>query len=155
MQALSYIEEHRCPKRTSTPEGIFMTTTISSAVSESVHPVNPHRLDFAAILKGSSIVSIDLTEPGQVRSRKVVSRSNARVTGKYPSWKMGRMIHWESNNELNAFRLLDCKFDIRSFSEQPCKIVYVMEGVERVHYPDILVATKEGKELWEVKRDPQ
>jgi hypothetical protein len=65
------------------------------------------------------------------------------------------MIHWESNNELNAFRLLDCKFDIRSFNEQPCKIVYVMDGVQRVHYPDILVVTKEGKELWEVKHDPQ
>jgi hypothetical protein len=30
-----------------------------------------------------------------------------------------------------------------------------MDGVQRVHYPDILVATKKGKELWEVKHDLQ
>jgi hypothetical protein len=138
-------------KQTSTPKGIFMTTTISSAVSESLHTVNPYSLDFAAVLKGSSILTIDLTEPGQARSRKVVSRSNARVTGKYPSWKMGRMTHWESNNELNAFHLLDCNSNIRSFSEQPCKIVYVIDGIRRVHYPDILVSTRRGKELWEIK----
>jgi hypothetical protein len=26
-----------------------------------------------------------------------------------------------------------------------------MDGVERVHYPDILVTTHQGKQLWEVK----
>jgi len=90
-------------------------------------------------------------ESGQLRSRKVVSRSNNRSAGKYPSWKMGRMMHWESGNELNAFRLLDCDTDVVSYSEQPCQIVYVMDGLERIHYPDILATTAEGKELWEVK----
>ena len=99
----------------------------------------------------SGIKSILFPEPGQMRSRKVVSRSNARSTGKYPSWKMGRMIHWESLNELNAFRLLDCDPYVVSYSEQPCQIVYVIGGVERVHYPDILVTTAGGKALWEVK----
>jgi hypothetical protein len=61
------------------------------------------------------------------------------------------MLHWESSNELNAFRLLDCDPDVTSFSEQPCKVVYVMDGVERIHCPDILVETTGGKELWEVK----
>ena len=32
---------------------------------------------------------------GKLRSRKVVSRSRARATGKFPSWKMGRMIQWD------------------------------------------------------------
>jgi hypothetical protein len=61
------------------------------------------------------------------------------------------MMHWESSNELNAFRLLDCDPNVTSFSEQPCQIVYVMDGVERIHYPDILVTTSGGKQLWEVK----
>lgn len=99
----------------------------------------------------SGIRSILFPEPDQMRSRKVVSRSNARSAGKYPSWKMGRMMHWESSNELNAFRLLDCDPNVTSYSEQPCRIVYVRDGVERVHYPDILVTTHQGKQLWEVK----
>ena len=99
----------------------------------------------------SGIKSILFPEPGQVRSRKVVSRSNARSHGEIPQLKIGRMIHWESINELNAFRLLDCDPNVTSYSEQPCQIVYVWGGVERVHYPDILVKTNAGKQLWEVK----
>lgn len=64
---------------------------------------------------------------------------------------MKRMLHWESIHELNAFRLLDCDPDVTNFGEQPCQIDYVMDGVGRVHYPDILVTTTERKELWEVK----
>lgn len=99
----------------------------------------------------AEVRAIVFPEPGQVRSRKVVSRSNARSAGKYPSWKMKRMLHWESSNELNAFRLLGCDPDVTTFNEQPCQVVYVVGGVERIHYPDILVATTGGKELWEVK----
>ena len=106
---------------------------------------------FGASANPSGIKSILFPEPGQMRSRKVVSRSNARSTGKYPSWKMGRMIHWKSINELNAFRLLDCDPNVTSYSEQPCQIVYILDGVERVHYPDILVTTTAGKQLWEAK----
>ena len=61
------------------------------------------------------------------------------------------MMHWESSNELNTFRLLDCDPNFTSYSEQPCRIAYVMDGVERVHYPDILVTAAGGKQLWEVK----
>ncbi|WP_221761648.1 TnsA endonuclease N-terminal domain-containing protein [Edaphobacter aggregans] len=99
----------------------------------------------------SRIKGIHFPEPSQMRSRRVVSRSNARSTGKYPSWKMGRMMHWESIHELNAFRLLDCDPNVTSYCEQPCQIVYVLDGVERLHYPDIIVTTTAGKQLWEVK----
>jgi hypothetical protein len=114
--------------------------------------VDPFRVaTFGASANPSGIKSILFPDPGQMRSRKVVSRSNARSTGKYPSWKMGRMIHWESINELNAFRLLDCDPSVKSYCEQPCQIRYVLDGVERVHYPDILVTTTAGKQLWEVR----
>ena len=114
--------------------------------------VDPFRVaTFGASANPSGIKSILFPVPGQMRSRKVFSRSNARSTGKYPSWKMGRMIHWESINELNAFRLLDCDPSVKSYCEQPCQIRYVLDGVERVHYPDILVTTTAGKQLWEVR----
>ncbi len=105
--------------------------------------------------RNSAISYIVFPEPGQLRSRKVVSRSSARPKGKYPSWKMRRMVQWESENELNAFRLLDCDPDVTNFHEQPCQIIYVLDGQARIHYPDILVEKNGRKELWEVKPDSE
>lgn len=95
-------------------------------------------------------ISIEFPPNGQ-RARKVISRSNAKATGKYPSLKMGRMLHYESSHERNAFRLLDACSEVKSFNEQPCCIRYVMDGVNHIHYPDILVKLPWGAELWEVK----
>ena len=61
------------------------------------------------------------------------------------------MLHWESENEFNAFRILDCNPEVISFNEQPGEIVYVLDGQTRSHFPDILVETNSRKELWEVK----
>ena len=81
-------------------------------------------------------------------------RSRARPTGKYPSWKTGRMMQWESPNELNAFRLLDCIPEVTTFGEQPCEIVYLDEnGEEASHFPDIEVRVSGCRELWEVKTE--
>jgi hypothetical protein len=63
------------------------------------------------------------------------------------------MVQWESENELNAFRLLDCDPDVTRFNEQPCAIMYALDGQLRRHYPDILVERKGRKELWEVKSE--
>ena len=103
----------------------------------------------------TTISSIVFPEKDHLRSRKVVSRSRSRPTGKYPSWKMRRMVHWESENELNAFRLLDCDPDVTSYHEQPCKVEFVQDGLARSHYPDILVKKNGRKELWEVKNEAQ
>lgn len=98
-----------------------------------------------------TILSVSFPEPGKPRSRKVVSRSRSIGTGKFPSWKMGRMIQWESIHERNAFCLLDANPSVTKFSEQPCEITYSLGGQARKHYPDILVETLAGTELWEVK----
>jgi hypothetical protein len=65
------------------------------------------------------------------------------------------MVQWESENELNAFRLLDCDPNVTRFNEQPCKIMYALDGQARRHYPDILVEKNGRKELWEVKNEAQ
>lgn len=88
---------------------------------------------------------------GEYRSRKVVTRFRARPTGKFPSWKMGRMIQWESVNELNAYRLLDADPNVLRYFEQPCVVKYRINGEIRKHYPDCFVVRPEGKELWEIK----
>jgi len=95
---------------------------------------------------------IILPQDGKSRSRTVVSRSRARGTGKYPSWKMGRMIQWESPNELNALRLLDADPAVRAFHEQPLAIRFALDDAIHLHYPDLLVEWSDGsRELWEVK----
>jgi hypothetical protein len=120
---------------------------------EVVAKVNRHYASAAdwRIVGTTEVTGIVFPDQGELRSRKVVKRSNARPTGKYPSWKMGRMLQWESRNELNAFLLLDCDPEVTRFNEQPCEITYVLDGVARRHYPDILVETNGRKELWEVK----
>ena len=86
----------------------------SKTVIRELHNTDSGRSDVRAVI---------FPEPGELRSRRVVSRSNSRSAGKFPSWKMKRMLHWESIHELNAFRLLDCDPDVTCFSEQPCQIV--------------------------------
>lgn len=64
---------------------------------------------------------------------------------------MGRMVQWESHNELNAYRLLDANPAVRAFHEQPLVIHYKLGGESHIHYPDTLVDLGTSRELWEVK----
>jgi hypothetical protein len=98
-------------------------------------------------------VKINFPKDGKIRSRKVVSRSNARNTGKYPSWKMRRMMQWESVHEGNAMRILDASPHVVSFHEQPCEIIYSMNGEQYRHYPDFMVIEDHRREFWEVKTE--
>jgi hypothetical protein len=109
--------------------------------------------DLADVSSGCRILRIVFASAEQVRSRRVVTRSRFRPTGKYPSWKMERMLQWESMNELNAFRLLDCDPRVTVFAEQPCEIVYVDGAETRHHYPDIYAEVDSNRELWEVKTE--
>lgn len=79
------------------------------------------------------------------RVRKVVRRSNYRMTGKYPSIKNNRMMQWESEHEKSAFEILEACAFVTSYSEQPAEIRYLDEfKKERLHYPDILVELRSG-----------
>jgi len=82
--------------------------------------------------------------------RKVVSRSNTNGSGKWPSWKMGS-VHYESESELLAFKVLDTFPHALSYYPQPCKIKYVEDGQPHIHIPDILVFTRDSVEIWEIK----
>lgn len=96
------------------------------------------------------ITGIHFAEPREM-SRKVVKRSNARATFKYPSWKMQTSLQCESENERNCMLYLDMSPNVISFRPQPCHINYVMDGQDHVHYPDIYVETNDGLHFIEVK----
>lgn len=98
-------------------------------------------------------IEIRFPKNGKLRSRKVVSRSNAVNSGKYPSWKMERMMQWESIHEGNAMRILDATPRVISFNEQPCEIIYTLNGMKRRHYPDFMVIEQHSREFWEVKTE--
>ena len=90
-----------------------------------------------------SVSGFEIVMPaeGEVRARKIISRSRRVMTGKYPSWKMGRFMHWESRLESKVFRLLDACPAIYRFAEQPFTIRYLSNGEWHSHVPDIVVET--------------
>lgn len=96
------------------------------------------------------IQSITLSPPDKL-ARKVVTRSKARCTGKWPSWKTGRMTQWESLNERNAFILLDCDTRIKTYKEQPGVIHYEVAGRTFRHYPDVWALHQDREEFLEIK----
>lgn len=98
------------------------------------------------------IKSIEFAMVGKL-SRKVISRSNCRVTGKFPSIKCSerRMLHFESSLEEAAFLLHEVNSYVLNYKEQPAKIKFEMDGVEYAHYPDLLVETERGKVFKEIK----
>lgn len=86
-------------------------------------------------------LQIVVPEPGKLRMRKLIGRSRRVATGKYPSWKMGRLMHWESFQEAKVFRLLDACPGIRKFTEQPVLIRYLDGDTWREHVPDVAFCT--------------
>lgn len=101
----------------------------------------------------AKLIDIELGD-GQ-RMRRVVSRSNQRVTGKYPSWKRACMAYWESTIERDAFRRLDADSSVLVYEEQPAKITYYFNGKTLTHYPDVLVTWNKSQPrcFLEVKTD--
>lgn len=111
--------------------------------------------NFKVARRHSDRIRIEFAEPNKIRSRKVISRSNHRVTYKHPSHKTGRMNHAESLIERDAFILLDVLPDVINYSEQPALITYVANGVAHKHYPDLLVKYRNHFEFIEVKTDDE
>jgi hypothetical protein len=64
---------------------------------------------------------------------------------------MKRMIHWESEGERNAIRLIDVDPTVELFAEQPCVIRYRLQGTIRRHYPDLRVKRVQVDSLFEIK----
>lgn len=108
-----------------------------------------HRIALAADV----VLSVKTPPQNKLRSRKVVSRSKCRGTGKFPSPKVGRMVQWESPVELDAIKVIEADPRYLSYAEQPVVIRYRMDGCIRLHYPDIEVRWRGGKELQEIKTD--
>ncbi|MGZ3238624.1 MAG: Tn7 transposase TnsA N-terminal domain-containing protein [Burkholderiaceae bacterium] len=83
--------------------------------------------------------------------RPIVRRSNFRVTGKYPSFRNGKSIRWESFIEQDCFIRLDADPEVDSFQEQPAALHYMDDGIQRIHFPDLFLIRRGLRALWEIK----
>jgi hypothetical protein len=128
-------------------EDILRSLTNNASNMDAVSPSSP-------LLYGAITQFDPCFELGKM-ARRVVKRSNARSTGKFPSWKMNRVIEFESLNELAAFLYLECNPSVKHYWSQPCKIQYRDGEEERIHYPDICVDFGTHKELWEIKPESE
>jgi hypothetical protein len=88
-----------------------------------------------------------------MRVRKVVTRSGKRFRGKFPSKKLGRMVHWESMLERDAIFHFEYNPLLVGYQEQPSiEIYYDKEGEQRRYFPDFRLDFQDGRELYvEVK----
>ncbi len=99
-----------------------------------------------------NIVQIIFADREQIRLRKIITRSRARKTYSYWTWKLDREAQGESVNEVNGFILLDCDPHVAWFAEQCCEITYLAEdGSEKRHYPDVLINLTGKWMFWEIK----
>lgn len=81
------------------------------------------------------------------RARKVITRSGRGYRGKFPSLKLGRLVHWESLVERDLILHLEYDPDIEHYQEQPCVIDYYDDkGKSRKYYPDFLVRRVDDSE---------
>lgn len=96
-------------------------------------------------------ISLQLPADGELRARRVISRSAPRPTTKVPSIRLGRSVHCESALEVDAAELFDVCSSVKMFGEQPLTIHYEMAGKRYTHIPDFLVRTDDGAAFVEVK----
>lgn len=88
-----------------------------------------------------------------MRARKVVTRSGKRFRGKFPSAKLGRMVHWESLHERDAILHLEYHPLVVSYQEQPSvEIYYDPAGNSHRYFPDFGALLLHGQErFYEIK----
>lgn len=77
-------------------------------------------------------------------SRKVVTRRGRRFRGYFPSYKLGRMVAWESLLERDALYLLEFSPGVVSYREQPTLVQYFDGAQIRDYYPDFELALQDG-----------
>lgn len=95
---------------------------------------------------------IELPPAGAHRMRDLVHRGAQRPVSKITSVKLGRVVQCESALEVDAVQILDAQGAVASFSEQPLRIHYHLDGQSRHHVPDLAVLSRQGRlSLLEVK----
>lgn len=79
----------------------------------------------------------------QLSSQRIVNDSD--IAGHFYSQKLERTVQYESGLELDIMTLLERSDQVSFYQEQPVAIPYSFKGRLRKYYPDLLVATVDGR----------
>lgn len=79
----------------------------------------------------------------QLSSQRVINDSD--IAGHFYSQKLGRTVQYESGLELDIMTLLERSDQVSFYQEQPVAIPYSFKSRLRKYYPDLLVATVDGR----------
>src|SRR5579871_3276984 len=137
---------HTEPPSSKSPQGMTRFHT-DSATSNTIY------IDNGAIMTTSTdrILRIEFPEPGEQRIRKIVSRSRTVMTTISDSAKTGGQVHGEGYEPI-VFDDLEADPLVKTYRDQPCRIFYLLGGVEQTHIPDALVVPYVGlNKLIEIK----
>jgi hypothetical protein len=80
-----------------------------------------------------------------------IKKSYRSVTGYFMSRKNNRQLAFESTLEHDFYLTLEFDPSVISFEEQPFKLQYVCNGVNRFYTPDSLVHYRNSSTVYEVK----
>jgi len=81
----------------------------------------------------------------QLSALRMVNESD--IAGSFHSYKLGRTVQYESCLELKVLTMLECSERVAYYQEQPAQISYSFEGRQRAYFPDVFVATTDGRGL--------
>ena len=84
-------------------------------------------------------------------ARKITNTGTKKNICKFSSAKMGRMIWCEFLLEKHLAYLLEIDPDVVSFTSQPFKLEYVVDGKKRKYTPDYFIERRNKKQVIEVK----
>ncbi|WP_225123631.1 TnsA endonuclease N-terminal domain-containing protein [Escherichia coli] len=86
----------------------------------------------------------------QLCSQRAVNDTD--ISGFFYSQKLGRTVQYESGLEFKIMNLLECCDQVLFYQEQPFSIPYCFKNKSKKYYPDLLIATVDGRcLLMEVK----
>jgi hypothetical protein len=105
------------------------------------------------IFSGQAGISQPFDYTNLSRVREPVSRSKSGVQGKVADVFHGRSRHAESQNELNAFRILAATAHADAWQEQPFSIEYHADDSKQRYTPDVLIVWGSHREVIEIKED--
>jgi len=81
----------------------------------------------------------------QLSNQRLVNDSD--IAGDFYSEKLNRMVQYESGLELEILTLLERSEQVTHYQEQPAVIPYIFGGKKRYYYPDLFIATVDGRGL--------
>jgi hypothetical protein len=86
-----------------------------------------------------------------MHERVITNRGSRKVTGWFPSWKLGRMIKYESRLERDYLFLLDYDPAVVGVRGQWPRVRYLLDDKYRTYWPDFTVERTGKRQIVEVK----